>query len=121
MKHTEETKKKISETLRRRGAYNKWRKLVYLRDNYTCQECGLIAKPHSKKLDAHHIVPCREDESLMYEVSNGITLCKPCHNKTRNKENEFKDRYKQILKSKEFAVSTTAAKGLIVTLEFRLP
>lgn len=101
--HTEETKKKISENnwmkshrgelnpfwkggmgterhrLMGQKEYKLWRASVFERDNYTCQECD--AK--GVYLEADHIKPWATHESLRYEISNGRTLCKPCHLKTK--------------------------------------
>lgn len=57
--------------------YRLWRKEVFKRDNYSCQRCN-------KKgiyLHAHHIIRWVDSIELRYEVSNGLTLCKPCHGK----------------------------------------
>lgn len=54
--------------------YITWRKEVFKRDNYTCQECG--AKVN---LEAHHIKQVIFHPHLIYEVDNGITLCRDCH------------------------------------------
>lgn len=72
--------------------YGNWRKDCFKRDNYTCQECG-----KSGYLEVHHkkervviwnenniktwedVIKCKE----LWERSNGITLCKNCHNKTK--------------------------------------
>ncbi len=67
------------------GAFKTWRRLVFERDNYTCLFCGKRGGP----LEPHHIIPRREDISKIYQISNGATLCKPCHKKTFNKEHEF--------------------------------
>ncbi len=61
--------------------YMNWRKSVFERDNYTCKHC----KIRGGKLNAHHIIPFSADESLMYEISNGITLCEKCHRKLHKK------------------------------------
>lgn len=73
--------------LNRRIRYSKkmedWRKAVFERDNYTCAECG--ARNGNGKavyLEADHIKPFAYFEELRFELSNGQTLCKPCHKQT---------------------------------------
>lgn len=105
----------IGQPFRKTGAYNKWRKAVYKRDNYTCQECFFVSYEKSKELDAHHIIPHRLNPDLIFEVNNGITLCKDCHNKTRNKEELFVEQYQKIV------FSTTPPQGLYLIIEARLP
>lgn len=55
--------------------YKEFRDNVLLRDNYTCQECG----HRGGKLHVHHIKPWGPFPSVRYDVSNGVTLCPPCH------------------------------------------
>jgi hypothetical protein len=55
--------------------YIEWRKAVYERDNYTCQECG----HKGGKLNAHHIKPWFSHPDLRFDVANGVTLCEDCH------------------------------------------
>lgn len=88
-------------SLRRLSKYSLWRISVFERDNYTCQECG----HHGGDLEVHHIKafsivfseflkeydqfsPIEDKETLLrlalkyepfWEVSNGKTLCEPCH------------------------------------------
>lgn len=62
--------------------YKAWRTSIFLRDNYTCKGCN----ERGGYLEAHHILPRRDFPHLTFELSNGITLCKPCHDKTRRKE-----------------------------------
>jgi len=67
--------------------YKAWRDLIFKRDNYTCRGCG--AKNGGGKtirLEAHHILPRRDFPHLIFDLLNGITLCKKCHDKTRLKE-----------------------------------
>lgn len=54
-----------------------WRKAVFERDNYTCQDCGVT----DVLLCGHHIKPFVLYPTLRYDVSNGLTLCYPCHEK----------------------------------------
>lgn len=55
-----------------------WRRLVFERDSYTCQECGLIPKKKNQ-LNAHHVKPWASYSEQRFIVANGITLCKSCH------------------------------------------
>jgi hypothetical protein len=55
-----------------------WRKAVFVRDNFTCVACG----QHGGKLCADHIKPWALHPELRYELSNGRTMCWPCHRKT---------------------------------------
>ena len=55
-----------------------WRKSVFERDDYTCQEC----KERGKKIEADHIKPYALYPELRLVVENGRTLCKECHMKT---------------------------------------
>ena len=57
--------------------YKTWRKSVFKRDNYTCQNCNT----RGEKINAHHIIRFADEERLRYELSNGITLCIKCHKK----------------------------------------
>lgn len=57
--------------------YVEWRKKVFERDNYICKKCGISGS--KSYLNAHHVIPFSVDKSLMYDVTNGITLCKKCH------------------------------------------
>lgn len=67
-----------NDTLRHRKEYKDWRTSVYERDNYTCQCCGNIGG----RLNAHHINQFSDYPSIRYKISNGITLCKSCHDAT---------------------------------------
>ena len=58
--------------------YDAWRSEVFRRDDYTCKSCG----QRGGKLHADHIKPFALFPELRLDVSNGRTLCKPCHLKT---------------------------------------
>lgn len=60
--------------MRRSLNYRLWRDEVLERDLYTCQCCG-----SNSKLNAHHIYNFAEHETLRFELSNGLILCKDCH------------------------------------------
>lgn len=59
--------------------FREWRRKVYEKDNHTCQGCGRRGWKEGVPLDAHHIKPFSDYPNLRFDVSNGITLCAPCH------------------------------------------
>lgn len=66
--------------IRNSSEYRAWRDGVFKRDDYTCQECGArCGNGADVKLNAHHIRPFATHPELRLDQSNGITLCKPCH------------------------------------------
>ncbi len=67
----------IHQVIRQSLEYEEWRKAVFERDNYTCQGCRKIGG----WLEADHIKPFSLYPELRFELSNGRTLCKPCHRK----------------------------------------
>lgn len=64
----------VSKHDRNSDGYKRWRKEVFVRDNFQCQHCGT-----KKDIQAHHIKSWMRREDLRYDVSNGITLCRSCH------------------------------------------
>ena len=61
-----------------RFEYKEWRRQVFERDDWTCQCCG----NRGGRLVADHIKPYSTYPDLRYDLSNGRTLCDPCHRKT---------------------------------------
>ncbi|MFA5567954.1 MAG: HNH endonuclease [Trueperaceae bacterium] len=57
-------------------AQSKWREKVYARDGFACQCCG---DGRGGNLHAHHIEAHAKNKSARWTVSNGVTLCGPCH------------------------------------------
>lgn len=59
-----------------------WRCAVLKRDGYKCVKCG-----SQKELQTHHIIHVADDPEgkHIFEVDNGITLCKECHMKEHGK------------------------------------
>lgn len=76
----------INQKLRKSEQYDQWRDAVYKRDNYTCVECGAQGD-----LQADHIKQFAFYPELRFDVSNGRTLCIPCHKKTPTYKNNKKD------------------------------
>ena len=64
------------ETAMRSEKYKAWRKSVFERDLYTCQCCGKM----THDIEAHHLDNFAEYPAKRYDIDNGITLCKKCHN-----------------------------------------
>jgi len=58
-------------------AIREWAVEVKELHNYVCQKCG----DYKKKMDAHHIVPVRDNPDLAWDISNGTCLCRRCHRK----------------------------------------
>lgn len=72
-----------NECFRRRKAYSEWRRLVFERDNYTCQQCGERSKVGRRiRLNADHIKPFATHPELRLSIDNGRTLCDQCHRAT---------------------------------------
>ncbi len=85
----------LQKIIRESILYCNWRALIFKRDLYTCKKCERIGG----KLNAHHIkelykiikdnniktfedaISCEE----LWDISNGITYCKYCHDLLRNK------------------------------------
>lgn len=73
---------KINERIRKSKKMKEWREAVFMRDNYTCQDC------HKKGgvLNAHHIVLFSTNKKLATDINNGTTLCEECHKKRHKKD-----------------------------------
>lgn len=57
--------------------YQKWRRKIFERDDFTCQKCD----NKGYKLRAHHIKKFSDYPDLRLEPLNGITVCEKCDNK----------------------------------------
>lgn len=83
--------------------YIQWRTAIFIRDNFTCQECGQIGgelHAHHKKTLAKLIEEVKVAMPLfdlhtacllykpLWDINNGITLCKDCHKKTKSYLNQ---------------------------------
>jgi 5-methylcytosine-specific restriction endonuclease McrA len=84
--------KKLNLRIRKSKKYENWRTKIKKRDDFTCVYC----KAKDQRLDVHHIKSfisiLKENKIRTYKaamecrqlwiISNGITLCVPCHKKT---------------------------------------
>ena len=74
---------KENEKVRKSLEYKIWRDSVFKRDNYTCVLCNVRSSVGNRTIiNADHIKPFSLFPSLRFELSNGRTLCVPCHRKT---------------------------------------
>lgn len=79
--------------------YELWKRSIYERDNYTCQHCNRSKKQYDDiKLHTHHIISLKSiindyqlqdiegalSCNILWDISNGITLCIECHSKTES-------------------------------------
>ena len=72
----------INANIRSSNKFKQWRSEVFKRDNWTCQKCGARSKKNKYvRIEAHHIKPFAKYPDLRFDVNNGITLCKKCHDK----------------------------------------
>lgn len=95
----------IGKRIRNSFIYKKWRQDIFIRDDFTCKKCGARSgMGKTVYLEAHHKKPFYKfveeikkylpllnlyDACLIYtplwNLNNGITLCKNCHNKLRGR------------------------------------
>ena len=69
--------------IRRSRKYADWRKAVFERDGYTCVICNAKSVAGKRiRIEADHILQFATHPDLRFDVSNGRTLCVPCHRKT---------------------------------------
>ncbi|WP_425423194.1 HNH endonuclease [Spirosoma spitsbergense] len=90
--------------IRKTEQYEQWKRAVFIRDRFQCQECG---KRNGRKrvIEAHHLIEFSQlvkDNGIqsveqavscpeLWEVSNGQTLCGDCHRQTDSYPKNFID------------------------------
>lgn len=75
-------------------AYKQFRLDVLKRDKFKCNMPGCNSK---KNLNVHHITPWSKASALRYDISNGITLCKQCHQFITGKEHHYEKLFREIV------------------------
>ncbi len=78
--------------------YKAWRLSIYKRDKFTCRMPGCKKKGFSAKIQAHHIRRWADEPLLRFQISNGITLCKACHQKIEGNEQGYASLFDNILR-----------------------
>lgn len=85
------TKHQIDRCVRYSKQAEEWRKSVFKRDNYTCQLCG----NRGGYIEAHHIKPFALFPELRFDLKNGMTLCRKCHDKTKISAKKLREKYEK--------------------------
>jgi 5-methylcytosine-specific restriction endonuclease McrA len=78
--------------------YKDWRLSVYKRDKFTCQMPGCKSK---RQIQAHHIRKWSTASALRYDLDNGITLCRQCHDSISKSEEYYEALFIDIVRSKK--------------------
>lgn len=75
--------------------YEHWRRQVFLRDNFTCQGCGAVGtmfnahhiKQFQAIVDRYSVTTLEQAKACapLWDVDNGVTLCKACHQQVHKK------------------------------------
>ena len=100
-KWVENKKRLLDKQIRTTFKYRQWRSDVFTRDDYTCQLCGIKSIASVKVyIEADHYpiqfsqilkdknIKSVEDALMceeLWNINNGRTLCKKCHDPTRGK------------------------------------
>lgn len=97
--------------LRQSFEYKNWRSLIYERDKFVCQICFVMGN----RLNSHHIVKFSKivekynlseykdfiNCDFLWNIDNGITLCENCHHGIKGKEEEYEQKFKNIVYEKK--------------------
>jgi endogenous inhibitor of DNA gyrase (YacG/DUF329 family) len=102
----------LMENIRKSLEYKEWRLKIYERDRFLCQ------MPNCDKteriINAHHVIKFSDiidkyniktlEEAIgclgLWDINNGIILCKKCHKKIQHKESQFVPLFQEIIKLK---------------------
>jgi hypothetical protein len=73
-----------------------WRTQVYTRDGYHCVLCG-AGSTRAAPLDPHHIWKKSLYPDRVFDVTNGVTLCRACHLTVNGQEEEWAPLFEAML------------------------
>ena len=76
-------------------AYKQFRIDVLKRDKFKCKMPNCKSK---SSLQVHHIKRWAHAHALRYDISNGITLCRNCHNSIKGKEHHYESLFSQLVR-----------------------
>ncbi len=82
--------------------YKAWRYGVFTRDGWKCVMC-----PSKEGIEAHHIKRWVDFPKLRYVNSNGVTLCKNCHEMVTNKEHLYEEQFTRHIAQAKIAKGET--------------
>jgi len=84
----------LSFVIRHCFEYKQWHSDIFQRDNWTCQTCGAVGchlEAHHKKgfaqiIKDNNITSLIKAQSCkeLWDIDNGVTLCRDCHRLTKN-------------------------------------
>lgn len=83
------TKHQLDRLARYSPEAKKWKRDVFERDDFTCVQCY----KRGGRLEADHIKPWAYFPDLRFVLSNGRTLCRKCHDKTKIGSKKMKEMY----------------------------
>lgn len=83
------TKHALDRRIRYSKKMEEWRIAIFKRDDFTCQFCRV----RGTYLEADHIKPFAYFPELRFELSNGRTLCRPCHDTTKISAKKMREMY----------------------------
>lgn len=82
-------KNTLNKRLRLSSKWKIWREVIFLRDNFTCQNtnCSFCKNKIGVLLHPHHIKLLSEYPELTFNINNGITYCAEFHLKSELHKN----------------------------------
>lgn len=99
-------KQEWHKTINTKAPWKVWRTAVFHRDWYTCVLCRTSGKKCGL-MDPHHIIRKRLRPDLMFDVDNGVTLCRSCHMKVTHHEEDFIEQFQN------YVVEINAGRSLV--------